>query len=194
MKSLPGQVWLLSRPAPLLQITRWFSMKRRLQDWTDGPRRLGVNKLKPHVYTSSAKIRLLLMRRDRWLFNNRNYPLVGIPPFFIVFRNHASNLLKVTTRKNPPAVRLEPAICKIASSGFLPTELSWPPAFFSYQPSSVRGRTLAFLLAVHGLCGVIEGRLNHFLLHWLRTGWQSVISQGTIPWNTPPWLEIEPGP
>jgi len=25
-----------------------------------------------------------------------------------------------------------------------------------------------------------------FLLRWPRTGWQSVISQGKIPWNTPP--------
>ena len=38
------------------------------------------------------------------------------------------------------------------------------------------------------------GRLSHFLPYWLRRGWQSVISQGKIPWNTPPWLGIEPGP
>jgi len=49
---------------------------------------------------------------------------------------------------------------------------------FFYQPSSVRGWTLAFLLAVHRLCGVIEGRLSHFLPPWVRTGGQSVISQG----------------
>jgi len=53
--------------------------------------------------------------------------------------------------------------------------------FFFYQPSSVRGWTSAFLLAVHRLCGVIEGRLSHFLPRWLKTGWQSVISQGKIP-------------
>jgi len=47
--------------------------------------------------------------------------------------------------------------------------------------SSVRGWTSAFLLAVHRLCGVIEGRLSHFLPRWLRTGWQSAISQGKIP-------------
>jgi len=62
-----------------------------------------------------------------------------------------------------------------------------------YQPLSVRGWTSAFLLAVHRLCGVIEGRLSHFLPRWLRRGWQSVIRQGKIPWNTPPWLGIEPG-
>jgi len=56
------------------------------------------------------------------------------------------------------------------------------------QPSSVHRWTSAFLLAVHGLCGVTEGRWSHFL------GWQSVISQAKIPWNTPPWLGIEPGP
>jgi len=67
------------------------------------------------------------------------------------------------------------------------------PTFF-FQPSSTHDWTLAFLLAVHRLCGVIEGRLSHFLQRWLRKGWQSVISQGKIPWNTPPWLRIEPGP
>ena len=60
---------------------------------------------------------------------------------------------------------------------------------FFNQPSSVRGWTSAFLLAVHRL-----GRLGHFLPRWLRTSWQSAISQGKIPWNTPPWLGIEPGP
>jgi len=53
---------------------------------------------------------------------------------------------------------------------------------------------MIFCLTVHRLCSVSEGRLGHFLPHWLRTGWQSVISQGKIPWNTPPWLGIEPGP
>ena len=66
--------------------------------------------------------------------------------------------------------------------------------FVSYQPSSVRGWTSAFLLAVHRLCGIFEGRLSHFLPRWLRTGWKSAISQGKIPWNTAPWLGIEPGP
>ena len=65
---------------------------------------------------------------------------------------------------------------------------------FFYQPSSIHGWTSAFLLTVHRLCGVFEGRLGHFLPRWLRTGWQSVISQGKIPWNTPPWLGNEPGP
>jgi len=63
-----------------------------------------------------------------------------------------------------------------------------------FQPSSIHGWTSAFLLAVHRLSGVLEQRLSHFLSRWLRTGWQSVISQRKIPWNTPPWLEIEPGP
>jgi len=38
------------------------------------------------------------------------------------------------------------------------------------------------------MCGVIEGRLSHFLPRWLRAGWQSVIGQGKIPCNTPPLL------
>jgi len=66
-------------------------------------------------------------------------------------------------------------------------------SLFINQPSSVRGWISAFLLAVHRLCCVIEGRLGHFLPRWLRTGWRSAISQGKIPWNTLPWLGIEPG-
>jgi len=68
------------------------------------------------------------------------------------------------------------------------------PFFFQPSWSSIHGWTLAFLLTVHRLCGVIGGRLSHFLPRWLRTGWQSVICQGNIPWNTPPWLGIESGP
>jgi len=64
---------------------------------------------------------------------------------------------------------------------------------FLQRPSSVRGWTSAFLLAGHRLCGANERRLSHFLPRWLRTGWQSVISQGKISWNTPPWLGIKPG-
>jgi len=59
--------------------------------------------------------------------------------------------------------------------------------------SSAHRWTSAFLLDVHRLCGAIEGRLSHFLQHWLRMGWQSVISQKKIPWNTLPWLGTEPG-
>jgi len=49
---------------------------------------------------------------------------------------------------------------------------------FFFQPSSVHGLTLAFLLDVHRLCDTIEWRLSRFLPHWLEMGWQSVISQG----------------
>ena len=35
-------------------------------------------------------------------------------------------------------------------------------------------------------------RLSRFLPRWLRTDWQSVISQGRIPSNTPPWWELNP--
>jgi len=70
----------------------------------------------------------------------------------------------------------------------------WPLSGVFHQQSSVRGWTSAFLLTAHRLCAVIEGRLSHFLPRWLRTGWQSVISQGKIPWNTPLWLGSEPGP
>jgi len=52
---------------------------------------------------------------------------------------------------------------------------------FLFKPLSIYSWTSAFLLDVHRLCGTIEGRLSHFLPRWLRTGWQSVISQGKIP-------------
>ena len=67
--------------------------------------------------------------------------------------------------------------------------------FFFYQPSSVRGWTSAFLLTVHRLCGVIEGRLSHFLPRWLRTDWQSAgiepgprRGQWAIPLSYHDWL------
>jgi len=46
----------------------------------------------------------------------------------------------------------------------------WATRFTHFHPLSVHGWTLAFLLAVHRLCGAIEWRLSHFLPHWLRTG------------------------
>jgi len=65
---------------------------------------------------------------------------------------------------------------------------------FCLQPLSVRGWTSAFPLDVHRLCSAIEGRLSHFPPRWLRTAWQSVNSEGEIPRNTLPRLEIEPKP
>ena len=43
-------------------------------------------------------------------------------------------------------------------------ENSYEHFFISHVCLSVRGWTSAFLLAVHRLCGVIEGRLSHFLI------------------------------
>jgi len=54
--------------------------------------------------------------------------------------------------------------------------------------------TSASLLDFHRFCGTIEGRLSHFLPRWIRTGWQSVISQGKNPSKTPLQLGIAPGP
>ena len=39
----------------------------------------------------------------------------------------------------------------------------------------------AFLLAVHKSCGVIEGRLSHFLPCWLRMAWQECVQA----WKNP---------
>jgi len=63
-----------------------------------------------------------------------------------------------------------------------PTKIGFLLAYSGYLSAMVcPWWTSAFLLAVHRLCGVIEGRLSHFLPRWLRTGWQSVISQENIP-------------
>ena len=86
------------------------------------------------------------------------------------------------------------AVMTEVSKGVWHNRKSLPSLFFFYQPSSVRGWISAFLLAVHRLCGVIERRLSYFLPCWLRTGWQSIVSQGKFPWNTLPWLGIELGP
>jgi len=77
----------------------------------DGPGRLGVSQPKPFVYASPAEIRLLLTKRERWIFNNHgviltlimhyfyrgdldpNYLMVGTSIIFtVVIRSHASNL------------------------------------------------------------------------------------------------------
>jgi len=46
-----------------------------------------------------------------------------------------------------------------------------------------RWLAVGFLLHVHNLSNAIEWRLSHFLPHQFRAGWQSVTSQGNIPWN-----------
>jgi len=91
----------------------------------------------------------------------------------------------------------------------LPSTNTWGQIrlLICFQLLSVRGWTSALFCDFHRLCGVIEGRLSHFLPRGLRTGWQRVISQGwhrtgwqrviswgKIPWNTPPQSEIKPGP
>jgi len=43
------------------------------------------------------------------------------------------------------------------------TSLELPGRLYLFQPLSVQGWISAFLLAVHRLCGAIEGRLSHLL-------------------------------
>ena len=69
----------------------------------------------------------------------------------------------------------------------------WCWEFFS-QPLSVHDGTSTLFLNAHRLCGAIEGRLSHFLWRWLRTGSHSVISPGTLPWNSLPGPRINLGP
>ena len=91
--------WKLACPGllTLYQGTRWFSVMHQLQDWMDGPGRLGVGQPKPFVYTSPAEIRLLLTKRERWIFYNRWVILAlihwfGHSFFSVVIRTHTSNL------------------------------------------------------------------------------------------------------
>jgi len=58
-----------------------------------------------------------------------------------------------------------------------------------FQPLSVELQPSSSLST-----GWVVSLRGHFLPRWLRTGWQSVIRQGKIPWNTPPRLGTEPGP
>jgi len=55
-KLLPGQsmysgCWLCPVSAPFYQSTRWLKVKHELQDWTDGPGRLGVSQPKLSRYS-----------------------------------------------------------------------------------------------------------------------------------------------
>ena len=86
--------------------------------------------------------------------------------------------------------------CSLWTYTDLPTGASFSQVSMHLQlfPSPLRGWTSAFLLAIHRLCGAIEGRLSHLLPRWLKTCWRSVISQGKIPWNTPTYgWELSPG-
>jgi len=123
MKLLAGQGQhsrsrLYPGPAPLFQSTRWFSVKHRLKDWTDGPGRLGVGQPKPLIYTSPAEIWLLLTRRERWVSNILTLIIhwLGPPLFLPWWSEHTraiwSERLAIDPyqKNTPPTVRLEPAI------------------------------------------------------------------------------------
>jgi len=75
MKSLPGQGWhgrnwLWSESTTLFQNTRWLSVKRELQDWMDGPRRLVVSQPKPSAYVSPSNNWLIVMSKQRWIIED----------------------------------------------------------------------------------------------------------------------------
>ena len=59
--------------------------------------------------------------------------------------------------------------------------LCFGPTGFFHQPLSVHGWTSAFLLDAQFVWRYWGGGLSPFLPRWLRTGWQSVISQEKIP-------------
>ena len=65
-------------------------------------------------------------------------------------------------------------------------------SFFFLSAFSIRDWTSAFLLNIHRLCSAIEGLLSYLLPRWLRTGWQSVTSQGKILRHVHPGIELRP--
>jgi len=146
------QNWMLDRvgivgPAPLFKITRWFSVKHQLQDWMDGPGRLGVSQSTPFVHMLPVKIQLLLTSWERWIFNNCEEILTLIthclvPPLFLMWWSHAGNLeweacwlAEGPYQKNTtPAVRLEPALLRMQMQAFY--QKSYPgPSTCTYSCS-----------------------------------------------------------
>jgi len=77
--SLPGPTHTLPEH-PLIQCE---APATRLNGWSG---EVGVSHPKPFVYTSPAEIRLLLTKREKWIFYNRGVILTLIhrlgPPFF----------------------------------------------------------------------------------------------------------------
>ena len=100
--------------------------------------------------------------------------------------NHMKNILL-------PCIRLISVVDLIANCPVYLVETLYY-LYYHFLPSAIICPWLDFGLPLHRLCGVIERRLSRFLPRWLRTGWQSAISQGKIPWNTSGWLGIESGP
>ena len=106
-------------------------------------RDFGVNKPKPFCFTTHpSRIRLLLTRRERWIFDNRGVILALITTgwdlnfFSVVIRTHISNLewgglLKAHPRKTPRRQWGWNLHSKDCESGFWPSELSWPPNLFT---------------------------------------------------------------
>ena len=89
--------------------------------------------------------------------------------------------------------RLEFVIVEAAEEGAALSSISLPNKEKNSDEnftSSSHRLAVVGLQPVHRLCGVIEGRLSHFLSHWPRVGWQNVISQGKITRDTQPWLNL----
>jgi len=63
-----------------------------------------------------------------------------------------------------------------------------------FPRSSVDGWFGVYSSVPNSLCGPIEERLNHFLSHWLRVGWRSVINQRSLKIVGHGCIEIEPEP
>jgi len=84
----------------------------------DDPGRLGVSQPKPFVYTPPSEIRLLSMRRERRILNNRRVILTLIIHWCseAVLASWSERLAKSTYQENTLlalAVRLEPAFCRL---------------------------------------------------------------------------------
>jgi len=93
---------------------------------------MGVSQPKPFVYKSPAENRLLLARRERWIFNNRVMIWILLihwlgPPLFLLSCSEATLAIwnekfadSLYRKYTPPAVRLEPAIIGMQMQAFLP--------------------------------------------------------------------------
>jgi len=118
-------------------LNRWCWEVRGQSDWTDGPGRLGVSQPKPFVYTAPAEMRLLLARRERWIFKNRGVILTLIvhwlgPPLFLPWCSEATlaiwseGLAQGPYQKTPAGSEARTCHPQNARQGLLPIELSWP--------------------------------------------------------------------
>ena len=146
----------------------------------DGPERLRVSQPKPFVYMcSEATLALKTHTRKtphlRW---GSNLPFIDCRSK--PFANWAILIPNALYEQSLLCVKDYWFDCRLSLGLFKSSTISYITIHTCVYSKQHR-HSVVGLLAVHRLCGVIEGRLSHFLPRWLRTGWQSAISQGKNP-------------